>query len=240
MPDITRPNGESSNKAPATLKEQLHANLKYLKKLQVDMDRQVNKVNQEFIDQQPIKAEHVNQTKKYPNPLPEDELERLIANPGDNFGESQPPVAATSQDQSAPFSLPKIVHDVLDSNSMGSQKTVIGKEGMPKKALHPDSVGSNGNKSLLTKNSHDPNSNNNAFIHPDSTSSSRSNNQKDLIGNMNIKGNMDQLKKLMKTMANDVQESNVAIVHRQKERHEKEMKKLKGDKKKKERNDKQQ
>ena len=63
MPDITRPNG-GGGKAPVTLKEQLNANLKYLKKLQVDMDKQVNTVNQEFIDQQPIKAEHVNQTKK--------------------------------------------------------------------------------------------------------------------------------------------------------------------------------
>ena len=33
----------------------------------------------------------------------------------------------------------------------------------------------------------------------------------------------------MKTMANDVQESNVAILQRQKDRHNKEMEKLKGD-----------
>ena len=216
MPDITRPNG--GGKAPTTLKEQLNANLKYLKKLQVDMDKQVNTVNQEFIDQQPIKAEHVNQTKKYPNTLPEDELERLMANVGDTFGESNRlPLASAT-----PFNLPKIVHHVLDPNSMGSQKHVIGKDETTKKALHLNSL-SNGNlrKKIRTLNLN-------------SLSSSRKSNiQKDLIGNMNIKGNMDQLKKLMKTMANDVQESNVAIVQRQKDRHEKEMEKLTKDEKKK-------
>ena len=227
MPDITRPNG-GGGKAPVTLKEQLNANLKYLKKLQVDMDKQVNTVNQEFIDQQPIKAEHVNQTKKYPNPLPEDELERLIANTGDTFGESNrlPMASAT------PFSLPKIVHHVLDPNSMGSQKHVIGKDETATEALHPDSL-SSGNLQKKTWT-----------LNHNSMSSSKSYtslNRKDLIGNMNIKGNMDQLKKLMKTMANDVQESNVAIVQRQKDRHEKEMEKLtKDEKKKKAKNEKQQ
>lgn len=207
MPDITRPNG-GGGKAQTTLKEQLNANLKYLKKLQVDMDKQVHTVNQEFIDQQPIKAEHVNQTKKYPNPLPEDELERLMANAGETFGESNRlPLASAT-----PFSLPKIVHHVLDPNSMGNQKTVIEKDRAVKKALHPDSAVSSSIQS-----------------------------RKDLIGNMNIKGNMDQLKKLMKTMANDVQESNVAIVQRQKDRHEKEMEKLtKDEKKNKAKNEKQQ
>ena len=109
---------------------------------------------------------------------------------------------------------------------------MIGKDETATEALHPDSL-SSGNLQKKTWT-----------LNHNSMSSSKSYtslNRKDLIGNMNIKGNMDQLKKLMKTMANDVQESNVAIVQRQKDRHEKEMEKLtKDEKKKKAENEKQQ
>ena len=164
IPSISAPNG---GKPANHLKDQLRANFKYLKKLQVDMDRQVNKVNQEFIDEQPVDPKHINQTKKYPNNHPTgDELERLVSN--------QNTFDVSNHQPAAPFSLSKIVHHVLQE----SQNTGHA--------------------------------------------------QKDLISNMDVKGNMDQLKALMKTMANDVQEANIAILDRQKKKHKKEMEKLQG------------
>lgn len=155
IPNVSSPNGGNS---PTTLKEQLKANVNYLKKLQVDMNRQVDIVNQEFIDQQPVQPDQINKTKKFPNPQPLEELQKLLPATQNND-----PSVVQHHPGTAPFSLPKIAHNVLHPNSLGMHR--------------------------------------------------------DLIGNMNIKGNMDQLKKLMKTMANDVQESNVAIVNRQRKKN---------------------
>lgn len=146
IPNVSNPSG---GKAPDTLDEQIKANLKYLKMLQADMNRQVNTVNTEFIKQQPVQPKNVNKTKIFPVKFPEPELERLL--PG-----SQEEVI-----HSAPFKLPAIVHHLLDHNVQGS-------------------------------------------VHG----------RKDLIGNMNIKGNMDHLKKLMKNMSNEIFEANKAMQER--------------------------
>ena len=147
IPNLTSPNG---GKAKTTFSEQMDDNSRYLKKLQDDMMRQVDKVNNETIEQQAMDDDLINKSVQYPYKIPHDELEKIFPN-------------------------------------------LLKQKHAPSVSLHSINVISNS----LKENLKDPNR--------------LGSSHRDLIGNMNMAGNMEHLKTLMKHMANDVLTANQAI-----------------------------
>lgn len=160
IPTITNPNG---GKAKETLSEQMDENEKYLKKLQDDMMQQVDKVNNETIEQQPMDKDLVNKSVKFPQKIRLEPLQKLFPDL------LKPPLLNP-------------LHQVpVDFKQLGIHRNKITKHlDLDRSSTHP----------------------------------------RDLIGNMNIVGNMDHLKKLMKHMANDVLTANKAMGDRTRKKNE--------------------
>lgn len=75
VPNVTNPYDKPN--PPMRHEDQFDENRKYLDMLQEGMQQQSDKFNQDIISQQPMDPNKVDQTKKYPYPVPGEELQKL-------------------------------------------------------------------------------------------------------------------------------------------------------------------
>jgi len=198
IPNVFNPMGNAN---PLTQHgAQMEENSKYLKLLQDDIQRQVNVFNKEIVDEQPFTPESIESNTTEPLRLPDEELQKLIELKNTNLFENNAANNELVEEENIMVNNNAQNDDVSKKSTQEYVSNYVKPETALKKLIE---YSNNNNKGFLSFKDYD---------FPKNKLLGR-----DLVGNVNVKGNMAQLKLLMAEMQKNIDDSNAALQDKQKQ-----------------------
>jgi len=198
IPNVFNPMGNAN---PLTQHgAQMEENSKYLKLLQDDIQRQVNVFNKEIVDEQPFTPESIESNTTEPLRLPDEELQKLIELKNTNLFENNAANNELVEEENIMVNNNAQNDDVSKKSTQEYVSNYVKPETALKKLIE---YSNNNNKGFLSFKDYDL---------PQNKLLGR-----DLVGNVNVKGNMAQLKLLMAEMQKNIDDSNAALQEKQKQ-----------------------